>query len=62
MAMKLFEKKVKCPPITETEKTRQYGGYAVAAPAGAAIYGIDIERIQPNPSQPRRMFTEESIS
>ena len=62
MAMKLFEKKVKSPPITEAEKTRQYGGYAVAAPAGAAIYGIDIERIQPNPSQPRRMFTEESIS
>ena len=59
--MKLFEKKAKSPVMTETQASRQYGGYAVAAPAGAAIYGIDIDKIQPNPSQPRRMFTEESI-
>lgn len=60
--MKMFENKIKREKVLEGDGTRQYGGYAVAAPAGAAIYGIDIDRIQPNPSQPRRLFTEDSIN
>ena len=62
MGNKLFEKKSKTAQNPSKEGTVLYGGYAVVAPAGAAIYGVDIDKIQPNPSQPRRMFTEESIS
>ncbi len=39
-----------------------FGGYAVASPDGAAIFPIATDRILPNPSQPRRYFSEESIA
>ena len=63
MALKMFENIGKTKEIPEYRGTgSQYGGYSVAAPAGAAIYGIAIEKIQPNPSQPRRVFTDDSIN
>ena len=62
MALKIFKSNKKRENTREKDGTRKYGGYSVAAPAGTAVYGIDIDKIQPNPSQPRRTFTEESIT
>ena len=61
MAFKIFKSNKKGENTRERDGVRRYGGYSVAAPAGTAVYGIDVEKIQPNPSQPRRTFTEESI-
>ena len=62
MALRMFDNRTK-PKATMQEASRnQYGGFQVAAPSGAAVYGIPPEKIQPNPSQPRRLFTEESIN
>lgn len=62
MAFKIFKSNKKRENTQRKDGTRKYGGYSVAAPAGTAVYGIDVEKIQPNPSQPRRTFTEESIT
>ena len=62
MAFKIFKTNKKRENTRERDGTHKYGGYSVAAPAGTAVYGIDLEKIQPNPSQPRRTFTEESIT
>jgi len=40
---------------------RPHNGYTVSATGGAALYSIAIDRIQPNPSQPRRSFEDSSI-
>ncbi|MBQ2117916.1 MAG: ParB/RepB/Spo0J family partition protein [Clostridia bacterium] len=62
--MLLFERKKQDerPEETRRQEGRSYGGFAVAAPAGAAVFGIPLERIQPNPSQPRRIFSEAAIA
>ncbi|MBQ7170992.1 MAG: ParB/RepB/Spo0J family partition protein [Clostridia bacterium] len=62
--MLLFERKKQDARAGNDRRSesRSYGGFAVAAPAGAAVYGIPLERIQPNPSQPRRIFSEATIA
>jgi ParB family chromosome partitioning protein len=62
MAFKIFKSNKKGENTHQKDGARKYGGYSVAAPAGAAVYGIDVDKIHPNPSQPRRTFTEESIT
>lgn len=62
MALRMFDNRTKPKSALPDTGKHQYGGFQVAAPAGAAVYGIPPEKIQPNPSQPRRLFTEESIN